>query len=60
MCIGNTLYITVIHNTEIDVCERERVLIASEQATSENNDGWMDMYRQGYKGKSMVLQSGWH
>jgi len=25
------------------------VLIANEQAMSENNDGWVDMYRQGYK-----------
>lgn len=49
MCIGNTLYITVIQHRNRCVCERKRVLIAGEQAMSENNDGWMDMSRQGYK-----------
>ena len=48
MCIFNTQYINTQHRNRC-ACERERVLIASEQAMSENNDGWMGMYRQGYK-----------
>ncbi len=47
MCIGNTQYINTQHRNRC-ACERRRVLIASEQAMSKNNGGWMDMYSQGY------------
>jgi hypothetical protein len=45
MCIGDIQYINTQHRNRC-TCERKRVLIASEQAMSENNEGWMDGYVQ--------------